>query len=188
MKFLLYDREISSDAIKPESVTLMTDSALLHPGNPLFVPDFAPEFVIELMPAAVINRLGKNIPEKFADRYYSSLTFLARVVPVIDGMPCRHGSPSVTNFDNAVIAGATLPVSSLPPSFTLCCNGTPFEFNTVEARFDKAIEISSANATLKIGDIIATGRFGIAIPAEIGTRVELTIPSLSENILRFKIK
>ena len=188
MKFLLYDREIPSDTLTPESVTLMTDSALLHPGNPLFVPEFAPEFIIEIMPAAVINRLGKNIPAKFAPRYYNSLTFLARVVPVIGGAPCRHGSPALTNFDNAVIAGEPLPVDTLPDTLTLNCNGIPMEFDLSEAQFDRAIEQSSTNATLKIGDIIAAGRFRTAFPAAIGTRIELTIPSLSKTLLRFKIK
>ncbi|MBD5191829.1 MAG: hypothetical protein HDS88_02960 [Bacteroidales bacterium] len=188
MKLLLFDRDICDDALLPESVTLLTDSALLHPGNPLFVPDFAPEFSIEIMPAITINRLGKTIPAKFAERYYASLTFIARVVPIIEGAPLRHGNPTVTNFDNAVILGQSIPLEDLPQQFTVRCNDTEIPVDLTRCQFNRAIELLSQNITLKIGDIIATSRLPLTIPATINTRVELTTQLQPTPLLKFRIK
>lgn len=188
MKLLLFDREEYNKKLTPESVTLLTDSALLHPGNPLFVPDFAPEFIIDLMPAITISRLGKSIPLKFAERYFTSICFLARVVPVIDGTPVRHGSPSVTDFDNAIIIGQSLQIDTIPEPLSLLCNGETVEFKISEAMFNEAIELLSQNITLKMGDVIATCRLPIHLKATIDSRVKLSCPSLDTDILNFRIK
>ncbi|MDE6266297.1 MAG: hypothetical protein K2M07_02990 [Muribaculaceae bacterium] len=188
MKLLLFDREQADESLTPESVTLLTDSALLHPGNPLFIPDFAPDFIIDIMPAITVNRLGKSIPCRFASRYYSVLSLIARVVPVIDGEEVRHGNPTLTNFDNAVITGPTIPLDSIPEKLSLTCDGKEIILDTQKCLFDQAIELLSNNITLKIGDIIATSRLPIKIPAKIDSRVEITGCSNATTFLKFRMK
>ena len=50
------------------------DTALLKDGNPFFLPDFSDEIHYETELVVKINRLGKNIGERFAHRYYDEIT------------------------------------------------------------------------------------------------------------------
>ena len=50
------------------------DTALLRNGNPFFLPDFSDEIHYETELVLKISRLGKNIAEKFAHRYYDEIT------------------------------------------------------------------------------------------------------------------
>ncbi|MDE7153594.1 MAG: hypothetical protein K2O00_04005 [Muribaculaceae bacterium] len=187
MKLLLFDRVLCAEPLAAESVTLMTDSALLHPGNPLFVADFAPEFIIDIMAAVTITRLGKSITEKFAHRYFSALTPVARMVPVINGEPVRHGCPTLTDFDNSIVIGESMPLDTLAPTLEIQCAGNRFTLSLDDCRFGQAVELLSRNMTLKMGDIIATGRLPFSLPATPGTRLELTTAD-SSPLLRLKLK
>lgn len=188
MKILLFNREISDNLINPDNLTLVADSALMHPGNPLFIPEFAPDYILDIMPAAIINRLGKTISRKFAPRYYSNITFLMRLVPVIDGKPVRNGSAMTTTFDNAIIQGKPFNLEALPDIFTIKCGELQFTINKSQLHFDQAIEIISRNMTLKIGDIIATSRLDRSIPAVIDSKIELSSDFTADDILKFRIK
>ena len=49
-------------------IFLMADSTLLKDGKPFFVPDFSADMVARPTFAIHMNRLGKNIAAKFANR------------------------------------------------------------------------------------------------------------------------
>ena len=55
-------------------IFMKPESALLKDGKPFFIPDFSNEIHYETEMVVKINRLGKNIEEKFAHRYYDELT------------------------------------------------------------------------------------------------------------------
>ena len=68
---------LASDAFPAPAclkATLMTDSAVVRPGTPLFLPDFAVNWRLEIVPVAVISRLGKWIEPRFAHRYYTEVS------------------------------------------------------------------------------------------------------------------
>lgn len=188
MKLLLFDRELYAEPLTAESVTLMTDSALLHPGNPLFVADFAPEFIIDIMAAVTVSRLGKSISAKFADRYFNALTLMARLVPVIDGEPMRHGNPTLTDFDNSIVIGESLPLDTLPDAVEFRCGDQSCTIGLADCRFRQAIELLSQNMTLKMGDVIATCRLPLTLPVTPGTRIELSTAAHPHPLLRIKLK
>ena len=50
------------------------DSAIIQPGKPFFVPDFAERFDYETEIVVRINRAGKDISQRFAHRYYDEVT------------------------------------------------------------------------------------------------------------------
>ncbi len=50
------------------------DSAILKDGKPFFIPDFSKEIHYETELVVRINRLGKNIAPRFANRYYDAVT------------------------------------------------------------------------------------------------------------------
>ena len=61
---------------RPDEPVIFTkaDSALLKPGKPFFVPDHLGRIDYEAEVVVRICRLGKNIPVRFAHRYYDAMT------------------------------------------------------------------------------------------------------------------
>jgi 2-keto-4-pentenoate hydratase/2-oxohepta-3-ene-1,7-dioic acid hydratase in catechol pathway len=52
---------------------MKSDVSLLRPGTPFFYPAFSSEIHFECELVVKINRVGKNIAEKFAHKYYSEI-------------------------------------------------------------------------------------------------------------------
>lgn len=143
------------------------DSAILPRSNPLFIPPFTNDLHYEVELIIKIDRLGKNIEEQFADRYYSTIglgiDFTARDVQEEQkkkGLPWEKAKA----FDgSAVVSKDFLPLEeydrtnirfSLKKNGELVQNGNSSDmiFN-----FNKIIAYVSQFMTLKIGDLIFTG-------------------------------
>ena len=70
-----HNKEMKRDFQADSPVVFMKpDTALLRNGNPFFVPDFSDRIEYETELVIKINRLGRNIAERFAHRYYDELT------------------------------------------------------------------------------------------------------------------
>ena len=50
------------------------DSALIKGGKPFFIPDFTRKCMCSLHLVVRISRLGKSIPQQFANRYFDAVT------------------------------------------------------------------------------------------------------------------
>jgi len=146
---------------------LKADSAVLKDGKPFFIPDFSNQIDYETELVVRIDRLGKNIAERFAYRYYSEVTvgidFTARDLQQklrAKGLPwsiCK-------SFDNSAVIGDFIPVDRAGD-----INRIPFHLdinekivqkgNTREMLFtvDQIIAYASRFFTLKMGDLIFTG-------------------------------
>ena len=61
---------------RPDEPVIFTkaDSAILNQGKPFFIPDHLGRIDYETEVVVRICRLGKNIPQRFAHRYYDALT------------------------------------------------------------------------------------------------------------------
>ena len=94
-------------------VFLKPDSALQKPGKPFFVPDHLGRIDYEAELVVRICRLGKNIPERFAHRYYDAVTvgldFTARDLQL---QAQQAGLPWTIckGFDGAAVIGESLPL------------------------------------------------------------------------------
>ena len=137
MNYAAHNKELHhSLKLSEPTIFMKSDSSLLKDGKPFFIPDFSSEIHYETEIVVKIDRLGKNIAERFAHRYYNEVTvgidFTARE---------RVGD-----------------VNRIP--FHLDINGkTVQEGNTQDMLFpvDKIIAYVSRFFTLKIGDLIYTG-------------------------------
>ena len=70
-----HNKEMGRMLNSEEPVLFMKpDTALLKDGKPFFLPDFSDEVHYEAELVIRIDRLGKNIAERFAHRYYSEVT------------------------------------------------------------------------------------------------------------------
>lgn len=144
------------------------DSSIIQPGKPFFVPDFANRFEYETEIVVRISRVGKDISERFAHRYYDEVTvgidFTARDLQNqlrADGMPwecCKSfdGSAAIGRF----VKKDTLGCGMQDIHFHMNLNGERRQeghtANMIHA-IDHIIAYASKFFTLKTGDLIFTG-------------------------------
>lgn len=144
------------------------DSAIIQPGKPFFVPDFADRFDYETEIVVRINRAGKDISERFAHRYYDELTvgidFTARDLQA----KLRNGGlpwDLCKGFDGSAGVGKFVKIADIGEDvrnidFHLEKNGETVQHgNTRDMIFsiDKIISYVSRFFILKTGDLLFTG-------------------------------
>jgi 2-keto-4-pentenoate hydratase/2-oxohepta-3-ene-1,7-dioic acid hydratase in catechol pathway len=165
------------------TVFMKSESSLLNNGKPFFIPDFSSEIHYETEIVLKINRLGKNIAERFARRYYSEVTvgidFTARDLQrrlKAEGLPWEISKA----FDNSAATGAFIPLDELGGdagriSFKLEINGQKVqEGNTADMIFsaDRIVAYASRFFTLKMGDLFFTGTPEGVGPVKIGDHLQ----------------
>ena len=146
---------------------LKPDTALFKDNNPFYIPDFTSEMHYECELVVRINKVGKNIQEKFAQKYYDEiglgLDFTARDLQ----QNCKEkGLPweIAKGFDNsALISNKFIKIDHNKINdlnFKLELNrqtvqeGNP---NQMIFTIDQIIAYVSQFITLKTGDLIFTG-------------------------------
>ncbi|MDE5842696.1 MAG: hypothetical protein K2H35_03035 [Muribaculaceae bacterium] len=88
--------------------TVWPDSCWLLSNRPLFVPDFAPEFIALPALALKIGRLGKTVALRFAHRYISEFTAALLILPrrAAEAWAAGENPPAADLcFDNAIVVG-----------------------------------------------------------------------------------
>lgn len=183
MNYAAHNKELHHTLELTEPTIFMkSDSSLLKDGKPFFIPDFSSEIHYETELVVKIDRLGKNIAERFAHRYYSEVTvgidFTARDLQRRlreKGLPWEISKA----FDNSAAIGTFIPLEEAGNinqlSFHLDINGkTVQQGNTADMLFpvDKVIAYVSRFFTLKIGDLIYTGTPVGVGPVSIGDHLE----------------
>jgi 2-keto-4-pentenoate hydratase/2-oxohepta-3-ene-1,7-dioic acid hydratase in catechol pathway len=143
------------------------DSSLLLDNRPFFLPGFSKEVHYEVELVVKINRLGKTIEARYANRYYSEIglgiDFTARDLQrhlIEKGLPWEKAKA----FDASAVLGDFIPKEELGDlgqiNFSLHQNGNIVQDgNSKDMIFaiDTIIEYVSKFVTLKIGDLIYTG-------------------------------
>lgn len=183
MNYAAHNKELHHTLELTEPTIFMkSDSSLLKDGKPFFIPDFSSEIHYETELVVKIDRLGKNIAERFAHRYYSEVTvgidFTARDLQRRlreQGLPWEISKA----FDNSTVIGTFIPLEKAGNvnqlSFHLDMNGkTVQQGNTADMLFsvDQIIAYVSRFFTLKIGDLIYTGTPVGVGPVSIGDHLE----------------
>ena len=171
-----HNTEMKHESVGEPLIFMKPDSALLRENKPFFIPDFSKQVEYEVELVVRINRLGKNISEKFASRYYEEVAlgvdFTARD---LQQRQRALGAPweIAKAFDNSAVISDFIPLSTLANaegiSFSLSKNGVEVQRgNTRDMLFsvNQIIAYVSRFFTLKIGDLIYTGT-----PAGVGSVV-----------------
>lgn len=176
-----HNKEMSSEQPQNPVFFLKPDTALLRNNQPFFIPSFSNEIHHEVEMVIKINRLGRNIAEKFAHRYYSEIglgiDFTARDIQrecKAKGLPWEiakafDGAAPISKF----ISKEELDMNNI--DFRLEKNGkTVQQGNTSQMIFniDQLISYVSRFFTLKIGDLIYTGTPAGVGPVSIGDRLK----------------
>lgn len=183
MNYADHNKELHNTLeITEPTIFMKADSSLLKDGKPFFIPDFSSEVHYETEVVIKIDRLGKNIAERFAHRYYKEITvgidFTARDLQRrlrTQRLPWEISKA----FDNSAALGTFIPLEEAGDinnlSFHLDINGKTVQQGcTVDMLFsaDQIIAYASRFFTLKIGDLIYTGTPAGVGPVQIGDHLE----------------
>jgi 2-keto-4-pentenoate hydratase/2-oxohepta-3-ene-1,7-dioic acid hydratase in catechol pathway len=175
-------KEMKADVPTVPLFFLKPDTAILREGNALYYPDFTKEIHYECELVVKIEKVGKNISEKFAHKYYSKIglgiDFTARDLQQQckeKGMPWEiakafeHSAP----ISNTWLDIERVDFSNL--NFELRQNGRIVQQGrTTDMLFsiDQLIAYVSKFMTLKIGDLLFTGTPAGVGPIAIGDNLE----------------
>lgn len=203
MKIICIGRNYANHAKEMKSAVpevpmffMKPDTALLPKNNPFFYPNFTKDLHFECELVIKINRLGKNIAEKYAHEYYDhfglGIDFTARDLQ----RKCKekgHPWEIAKAFEHSAPLGKKfIPLEGKDIQnidFRLEKNGEIVQQgNSKDMIFsvNKLIAYVSQFMTLKIGDLIFTGTPEGVGPVQIGDRLKGYIED--EEILDLKIK
>tara|TARA_B100000902_G_scaffold392929_1_gene446188 strand:- start:25227 stop:25838 length:612 start_codon:yes stop_codon:yes gene_type:complete len=160
-------KELKNKIPKEPIFFLKPETAIQPKGHPFFIPDFSNEIDFELELVLKINKTGKNIEEKFANKYFNKIglgiDFTARDIQ----RKCKNnGLPweIAKSFDgSAQISKIFIDKNNLDTKnikFLLKKNGKIVQHGNCKNmifNFEKIISYISKFLTLKIGDLIFTG-------------------------------
>lgn len=198
MNYSLHCKELHANESLPQEpvIFMKPDSAILKDSKPFFIPDFSQQIDYETELVVRINRLGKNISERFAHRYYDAVTvgidFTARDLQRkfrAEGKPwelCK-------GFDSSAAIGDWVDVEKFKDiqdiHFHLDINGKTVQTGHTRDmlfRVDKIIAYVSQFCTLKIGDLLFTGTPVGVGPVNIDNHLEGYLEN--EKVLDFYIR
>lgn len=197
LNYASHNKEMKRTFESKEPVLFMKpDTALLKDGNPFFMPDFSNEIHYETELVVKINRLGKNIDERFAHRYYDEITlgidFTARDLQRKQkelGLPWEIAK----SFDHSAAVGTFMSKEAVADiqhlNFHLDINHQRVQQgNTMDMIYtvDRIISYISQFFTLKIGDLIFTGTPAGIGPVAIDDHLQGFIEE--EKLLDFRVK
>ncbi len=146
---------------------LKPDSALLKDNKPFFIPDFTKQLRISMHPVIRISRLGKNIAERFAGRYYDAITMGLDFTATDLQNECRENNQPWDisySFDGSAVIGHFLSKDKYKTlqalHFKLLADGkTVQQLSPSELSLspDQIVSWVSQFHTLKTGDLIFCG-------------------------------
>lgn len=194
--YAAHAKELNNAVEEEPVIFLKPDTSLLSNNQDFYLPDFSTDIHYETEVVVKINKPGKHIDEKFAHRYYDSVSvgvdFTARDLQAMlksKGLPWERAKA----FDGSAVIGAFLPLADVGNisdlNFSMSLNGQKVQSaNTSEMVFsvDNVIAFVSRFITLKTGDLIYTGTpLGVG-KVSVGDHL---IGYLGENeLFNFKVK
>lgn len=175
-------REMNNPIPQVPVFFMKPDTSLVRNNNPFFYPEFTNDLQYELEVVLKINKLGRNVSEKFAHRYYNEIglgiDFTARDLQRLckdKGMPWEMAKA----FDGSA------PISSFVQkdrfenlnniNFKLEKNSEIVQKgNTSDMvfKFDHIISYVTKFITLRTGDLIFTGTPVGVGPVKVGDRLK----------------
>ncbi len=171
------------------------DTALLKNGEAFYLPEFSQDVHHEIELVIKINKVGKNIQEKFAQNYFSEIglgvDFTARDLQTqlkSKGLPWELAK----GFDGSAPIGDFISIEGMDLSqinFGLKNNDHWVQRGNSKDMiftFAKIISFISSYFTLKVGDLIYTGTPSGVGPVKIGDKLEGYIED--KKMLEFEVK
>jgi len=189
-------KELNNEQPEDPVIFMKPETAIPLKHEPFFYPDFSTDVHHEVEILVKINRVGKNIDEKFAHKYYDEIgvgiDFTARDVQSklkAKGLPWElakgfNGSAPISNF---------VPKTNFPNlqnlNFRLDINGETRQMGNTSLmlfKIDYLISFVSRYFLLQQGDILFTGTPKGVGPVQVGDRLTAFIED--NPMLTFDVK
>lgn len=189
-------KELNNEQPEDPVIFMKPETAIPLKHEPFFYPDFSTDVHHEVEILVKINRVGKNIDEKFAHKYYDEIgvgiDFTARDVQSklkAKGLPWElakafNGSAPISNF----VSKTSFPdLQNL--NFRLDINGETRQTGNTSLmlfKIDYLISFVSRYFLLQQGDILFTGTPKGVGPVQVGDRLTAFIED--NPMLTFDVK
>ena len=186
-------KELNNPSQKEIIFFLKPETAVPIKGQPFFIPDFSNNIEHEIEIILKINKVGKFIQEKYADKYFEEISvgidFTARD---LQNSLKKKGLPweAAKSFDGSAVVGTFIKKNQFDINnlnFSLKKNGIIVQNGNSKSminNFNKIISYISNFITLKKGDLIFTGTpSGVSIVKE-----NDILEGFLENIKLFETK
>ena len=164
--YVKHIEELGNELPAEPVVFMKPDSALMRQRDAFYIPDWTNEVHYELELVVKFMRLGKNIEERFASKYYKEITvgidFTARDKQSdlkSKGLPWEKAKA----FDQSAVIGHWREIAKYDTDnihFQLFKNGSLVQdgySNLMINNIPKLVEHCSSYFTIKIGDLLFTG-------------------------------
>jgi acylpyruvate hydrolase len=193
--YLEHIKELGNQTPEEPVIFSKPETAILRNNEAFYYPDFSKDVHHELEIVLKISKMGKNIEEKFAHKYYEEIgigiDFTARDVQSrlkAKGLPWDlakgfNGSAPVSEFLNK----DQFDLKNL--NFDLEVNGEIRQRGNTSLMiysFDYLISFVSQYFTLKTGDLIFTGTPAGVAPVKVGDRLVGRLEG--HTLLNFEVK
>lgn len=194
--YLDHIKEMKNDVPEYPIFFMKHENALYHTELPFFIPDFSQNIHYECELVIKISKTGKNIEERFAEKYFDQITLgLDLTARDLQKRCIENGEPweLAKSFDFSAPLGNFIPLSDCPypknihfrleQNSKIVQNG---ESKNLIFSFSKIIAHVSKYITLKTGDLIFTGT-----PAGVGQihKGDVLEAFLEEkSLLRLRVK
>lgn len=187
--------ELNNETPDAPVIFLKPDTALLKDNEPFYYPSFSEDVHHEIEILVKISKIGKNIEERFAHKYYQEIglgvDFTARDLQSklkAKGLPWElakgfDGSAPISQFVDKEKYDLKNLEFSLEINKEIKQKGnTALMLNNI----DRIVSFVSEYFTLKVGDVIFTGTPAGVGPVQIG---DVLIGKIqNEEFLKFEIK
>jgi len=175
-------KELSNPLPEKPLFFMKHENCIVRSNKPFYYPDFSSDIHHEVELVLKISKLGRNIGQKFAHRYYDEIglgiDFTARD---LQKEAREKGAPweISKSFDHSAPVSEFVPVSEFDDisriSFRLDINGSAVQRGNTELMIfpvDVQIAYVSKFVTLKTGDLIFTGTPAGVGPVKVGDHLE----------------
>ncbi len=189
-------KELNNPIPKEPVIFMKPDSSIIRNNQPFFIPKFSNEIHHEVELVIKIKKIGKNISEKYANKYYDNIgigiDFTARDLQSKlkeKGLPWEKAK----GFDGSAPLGKFISKTKVKDlsdiNFRLDINKKVVQKGNTKNMlfsFDAIIAHVSKYFVLKIGDLIFTGTPAGVGPVNINDQLDCYIEG--EKLLSFRVK
>jgi len=180
--YALHVKELNNAPAEEPVIFMKPETALIPKRQPFFMPKFSSDIHHEIELVLKINKAGKNIAAKFADKYFDEVSvgidFTARDLQQklkTKGLPWELSKA----FDGSAPVGTFIDKNEIDIeagiNFHLDINGETRQSgssNSMIFSFNHIISFVSSFITLKKGDFIFTGTPEGVGPVRVGDKLE----------------
>ncbi len=161
------------------------DSTLQRNGQAWFIPETDSDWTALICPAVKISRLGTHISEKFASRYYETVSAAALFFP--DGARIAPADAPEYLYlrDSALCIGDPVAIGEPNTLHTITVGDQTLQFDAASLEINRMISKVSRYATLKMGDLLIFPADHLTVPLTENTPLIATLdrtPSLTLKI------